>query len=131
MELGEYDHRAVEASARELWESHDTYRYDSGGQGPVFSVDTPPPYVSAAHLHVGHAMSYAQAEFVVRYRRMRGHSIFYPMGFDANGLPTERFVERTYKINKHNVTRSEFRRICLEETAKGAKVYERIWRALG
>ena len=54
MELAEYDHRTVEAAARELWESHDIYRYDSGGRGPVFSVDTPPPYVSAAHLHVGH-----------------------------------------------------------------------------
>ena len=75
MELGEYDHRAVEAAARELWEAHDIYRYDRGGNGPVFSVDTPPPYVSAAHLHVGHAMSYSQPDFIVRYRRMRGERI--------------------------------------------------------
>ena len=53
MELGEYDHQAVEAAARALWESHDIYRYDRDGLGPVFSVDTPPPYVSAAHLHIG------------------------------------------------------------------------------
>src|SRR6266702_8839273 len=54
MELGEYDHRAVEAASRELWEAHDVYRYDRDGlkgKGAVFSVDTPPPYVSAAHLH--------------------------------------------------------------------------------
>src|SRR5688500_20111717 len=76
-------------------------------------------------------MSYAQAEFVVRYRRMRGYSIYYPMGFDDNGLPTERYVERTYKINKNNTTRAELRRACLEETAKGAAVYENVWRALG
>lgn len=126
-----YDHTEVETRIAALWEDARLYDYDPHSPNPVYSIDTPPPYVSAAHLHVGHAMSYAQAEFVVRYRRMRGHSIFYPMGFDDNGLPTERFVERTYKINKHNVTRSEFRRICLEETAKGAKVYERIWRALG
>ena len=72
MELGEYDHRAVETAARELWEAHDIYRYDRDGYGPVFSVDTPPPYVSAAHLHVGHAMSYSQPDFIVRFRRMRG-----------------------------------------------------------
>jgi len=126
-----YDHIEVETRIAALWEDARLYDYDPHSPKPVYSIDTPPPYVSAAHLHVGHAMSYAQAEFVVRYRRMRGYSIFYPMGFDDNGLPTERFVERTYKINKHNVTRSEFRRICLEETAKGAKVYERIWRALG
>ncbi|MFI5101720.1 MAG: class I tRNA ligase family protein, partial [Actinomycetes bacterium] len=92
MELGEYDHRAVEAAVRELWEAHDIYRYDRGGDGPVFSVDTPPPYVSAAHLHVGHAMSYSQPDFIVRYRRMRGERVFYPIGFDDNGLPTERYV---------------------------------------
>src|SRR6266581_1066167 len=113
-----YEHAEVEARIARLWEEARLYDYDPNSPKPVYSIDTPPPYVSAAHLHVGHAMSYAQAEFVVRYRRMRGHSIFYPMGFDDNGLPTERFVERTYKINKHNVTRSEFRRICLEETAK-------------
>ncbi|MFN2604415.1 MAG: valine--tRNA ligase [Gemmatimonadaceae bacterium] len=126
-----YEHTEVETRIAALWEDAHLYDYDPNSPNPVYSIDTPPPYVSAAHLHVGHAMSYAQAEFVVRYRRMRGYSIFYPMGFDDNGLPTERFVERTYKINKHNVTRSEFRRICLEETAKRAKVYERIWRALG
>jgi valyl-tRNA synthetase len=126
-----YDHVEVETRIARLWEDARLHDFDPHSSKPVYSIDTPPPYVSAAHLHVGHAMSYAQAEFVVRYRRMRGYSIFYPMGFDDNGLPTERFVERTYKINKHNVTRTEFRRICLEETAKGAKVYERIWRALG
>jgi valyl-tRNA synthetase len=126
-----YDNAEVEARIAKLWEDNRLYEYDPNSEKPVYSIDTPPPYVSAAHLHVGHAMSYAQAEFIVRYRRMRGYSIFYPMGFDDNGLPTERYVEKTYKINKHNVTRSEFRRICLEETVKGAKVYERIWRALG
>ncbi|HEX2821669.1 MAG TPA: hypothetical protein VHO07_16075 [Streptosporangiaceae bacterium] len=58
MELGEYDHQAVEAAARALWEARDIYAYSRdghNGEGPVFSVDTPPPYVSAAHLHVGHA----------------------------------------------------------------------------
>ena len=53
----------------------------------MFSVDTPPPYVSAAHLHVGHAMSYSQPDFIVRYRRMRGERVFCPIGFDDNGLP--------------------------------------------
>jgi valyl-tRNA synthetase len=126
-----YDHVGVEQRLRSAWEAARLYEFDPNSGKPVYSIDTPPPYVSAAHLHVGHAMSYAQAEFVIRYRRMRGYSIYYPMGFDDNGLPTERYVERTYKLNKHNTTRSEFRRICLEETAKGAAVYEGIWRALG
>ena len=94
------------------------YRFDPDAPGEIFSIDTPPPYVSAAHLHVGHAMSYSQAEFIVRYQRMRGRNVFYPMGFDDNGLPTERYVEQKYDINKARTTRSEFRALCLKETRR-------------
>jgi len=76
-------------------------------------------------------MSYSQAEFIVRFWRMKGYSIFYPMGFDDNGLPTERFVEKTYGVDKSNTTRGAFRELCIEETKKGAIVYEAMWRALG
>jgi valyl-tRNA synthetase len=122
---------AMEERCRELWESTAVYRYDPSARGAIFSVDTPPPYVSAAHLHVGHAMSYAQAEFIVRYQRMQGKKVFYPMGFDDNGLPTERFVEKTYNIDKRKTSRSAFRALCLEETRKGAAQYEQLWRSLG
>src|SRR5689334_1326668 len=131
MELGEYDHRAVEAAARELWEAHDIYRYDRGGDGPVFSVDTPPPYVSAAHLHVGHAMSYSQPDFIVRYRRMRGDRVFYPIGFDDNGLPTERYVEQAHGVRAVDMTRAEFTALCLAETRRVTERYEDLWQRLG
>jgi valyl-tRNA synthetase len=131
MELGEYDHRAVEAAARELWEAHDIYRYDRDGNGPVFSVDTPPPYVSAAHLHVGHAMSYSQPDFIVRYRRMRGERVFYPIGFDDNGLPTERYVEQAHGVRAADMPRAEFNALCLAETQRVAERYEDLWRRLG
>ncbi len=131
MELGEYDHRAVEAAARELWETHDIYRYARDGDGPVFSVDTPPPYVSAAHLHVGHAMSYSQPDFVVRFRRMLGERVFYPIGFDDNGLPTERYVEQQYGVRATDLPRAEFVALCLAETARTAGRYEDLWRRLG
>ena len=131
MGLGEYDHRAVEAAARELWEAHDIYRYDREGDGPVFSVDTPPPYVSAAHLHVGHAMSYSQPDFIVRYRRMRGERVFYPIGFDDNGLPTERYVEQVHGVRAVDMPRAEFTALCLAETRRVAERYEDLWRRLG
>lgn len=127
----EFDHLLMEERCKELWEEAGIYRYDPAAAGEIFSVDTPPPYVSAAHLHVGHAMSYTQAEIIVRYQRMRGRKIFYPMGFDDNGLPTERFVEKKHQINKRKTTRSEFRALCLEETRQGAAVYEKLWRSLG
>ena len=131
MEPGEYDHQAVEAAARALWETHDVYRYDRAGHGPVFSVDTPPPYVSAAHLHVGHAMSYSQPDFIVRYRRMRGERVFYPIGFDDNGLPTERYVEQAYGVRAVDLPRAEFVALCLAETQRTAERYEDLWRRLG
>ena len=126
----EFDHVKLEEECRDLWDREEIYHFQKG-EGNVFSVDTPPPYVSAAHLHVGHAMSYAQAEFIVRYQRMKGKNIFYPMGFDDNGLPTERYVEQKFKINKSKTSRSEFRALCIEETQHGARVYEKLWRALG
>jgi len=131
MEPGEYDHQAVEAAARALWESHDVYRYDRNGHGPVFSVDTPPPTVSAAHLHVGHAMSYSQPDFIVRYRRMRGERVFYPIGFDDNGLPTERYVEQAHGVRAVDLPRAEFVALCLAETRRTAETYEDLWRRLG
>ena len=127
----DFDAESIEENCRQLWDESGIHQYQPDGEGELFSVDTPPPYVSSAHLHVGHAMSYAQAEFIIRYHRMKGRRIYYPMGFDDNGLPTERYVEKTYNINKRKTTRAEFRALCLEETRKGAEVYEKLWRALG
>ena len=127
----DFDAASIEERCRALWEETGIYHYDPDAPGELYSVDTPPPYVSAAHLHVGHAMSYTQAEIIIRYHRMNGRNVYYPMGFDDNGLPTERFVENKYKINKSKTTRADFRALCLDETADGAKIYEELWRALG
>jgi valyl-tRNA synthetase len=130
-----YEHTEVEPRWVKAWDAMGIHRYrpDSAAAqaGRTYAIDTPPPYVSAAHLHTGHAMSYSQAEFVVRFKRMRGYEIFYPMGFDDNGLPTERYVEQKYKINKAKITRKEFVDLCLKETREGAAVYENLWRDLG
>ncbi len=126
-----YTPTEVEPRMRRLWDETGIYKFNPDDPRPIFSVDTPPPYVSSDHLHVGHAMSYSQAEFIVRYKRMMGFSIFYPMGFDDNGLPTERFVEKKHKINKSKISREDFVKLCLEETKSGAKVYRNLWEALG
>lgn len=125
-----YDSKSVEKKWQDFWEKEGIYKFDPNKEN-TFSVDTPPPYVSAEHLHVGHAMSYTQAEIIIRYHRMKGENIFYPMGFDDNGLPTERFVEKKYNINKSKITRKEFVALCLKETAEGGKVYEKLWKSLG
>ncbi len=127
----QYDYLNVEKKWRKFWEKEKIFHFSDKSESPLYAVDTPPPYVSADHLHIGHIMSYAQAEFIVRYKRMRGFNVFYPMGFDDNGLPTERFVERKYKIDKTKTTKSEFIKICLKETKTGSQTYKKLWDSLG
>ena len=89
---------ALEARWTEHWQAQHTYLFDRSAQrDDVFSIDTPPPTVSGS-LHVGHVFSYTHADIIARYRRMTGKSVFYPIGWDDNGLPTERRVENFYGV---------------------------------
>jgi len=126
-----YNFKESEKKWIEYWKKESIFVFDEQSKKPVFSIDTPPPYVSAAHLHVGHTIHYTQFEFIARYKRMNGFNVFFPMGFDDNGLPTERFVEKKYKINKSKVTRHEFVKLCLEETKKGIQTYKKLWDSIG
>jgi valyl-tRNA synthetase len=88
----------LEARWGAAWEEQGTYRFDrTAERAEVFSIDTPPPTVSGS-LHVGHVFSYTHTDTVARYQRMQGRSVFYPMGWDDNGLPTERRVENFYGV---------------------------------
>ena len=90
--------RESEERWRDFWEVSGTYWYDpSRGRDETFVVDTPPPTVSGS-LHVGHVFSYTHTDLVVRYQRMLGKNIFYPMGWDDNGLPTERRVQNVFNV---------------------------------
>src|SRR5437764_339366 len=92
-----YDFREAEPRLARFWEQNNVYGYDPAGSGQHFTIDTPPPTVSG-QLHIGHCYSYTQADVIARYRRMRGDHVYYPMGFDDNGLATERFVENCYLL---------------------------------
>lgn len=124
-----YDHGAAEAQMQQLWTQEKTYAYRNTG-APVYSIDTPPPTVSGA-LHIGHIFSYTQTDIIARYKRLCGFSIFYPFGFDDNGLPTERFVEKKTGIVGHQVGRSEFIKLCLAETVEVEKKFEDLWKRIG
>ena len=88
----------LETTWGERWEEEGTYAFDrTATRSEVFSVDTPPPTVSGS-LHIGHVFSYTHTDTVARYQRMRGKSVFYPMGWDDNGLPTERRVQNYYGV---------------------------------
>ena len=124
-----YDHLQAEAAAQELWRSKDTYSSEHN-PGPVYSIDTPPPTVSGS-LHIGHIFSYTQTDIIARYIRMSGYSVFYPFGFDDNGLPTEKYVEKKLEIHAHSLRRSEFIQLCLKETVEVEKEFESLWRRIG
>src|SRR5215468_5728169 len=88
----------LEAKWGEWWETTGTYRFDrSKTREEIFAIDTPPPTVSGS-LHVGHVMSYTHTDVIARYQRMRGREVFYPIGWDDNGLATERRVQNYFGV---------------------------------
>src|SRR3989338_2167177 len=107
-----YDSKSSEAKWRAFWEQEKIYAFDPDSKADVYSIDTPPPTVSGK-MHMGHAFSYSQQDFIARYRRMKGHNVFYPFGTDDNGLPTERLIERINKVKSRDMPRQEFINLCL------------------
>lgn len=124
-----YDHLTQEQKNQDYWYSQNTYS-TSNNPGPLYSIDTPPPTVSGS-LHIGHIFSYTQTDVVARYKRMSGYSVFYPFGFDDNGLPTERYVETKRGVKGYQLPRSEFIKICLEESALAAENFKKLWQRMG
>ncbi|MEV4460223.1 valine--tRNA ligase [Microbispora sp. NPDC049633] len=142
----------LEAVWVERWEAEGTYRFDrSRGRDEVYSIDTPPPTVSGS-LHVGHVFSYTHTDTIARYQRMRGREVFYPMGWDDNGLPTERRVQNHFGVRcdpsmpydpgftppekpdakrQVPISRRNFIELCERLTAEDEKAFEELWRRLG
>lgn len=124
-----YDHIKAEKDAQELWHAHNVYTTENN-PGPLYSIDTPPPTISGS-LHIGHIFSYTQTDIIARFKRMSGYSVFYPFGFDDNGLATERFVEKKLNVEAYTMARSEFITLCLRETGLVEKEFEALWRRVG
>jgi valyl-tRNA synthetase len=150
----------LEPKWRDVWEQQGTYRFDRAAAlaaGSVFSVDTPPPTASGS-LHIGHVFSYTHMDLAARFHRMRGEQIFYPMGWDDNGLPTERRVQNYYGVrcdptlpylpdytppmegvdnasakisDQVPISRRNFIELCERLTVEDEKQFEELWRAMG
>lgn len=142
----------LEARWVERWSTDGTYAFDrSKTREQVYSIDTPPPTVSGS-LHVGHVFSYTHTDLVARFQRMRGKEVFYPIGWDDNGLPTERRVQNYYGVRcdptlpydadftppekpdakkQVPVSRRNFIELCDELVQEDEKVFESLWRTLG
>ncbi|GIU96988.1 MAG: valine--tRNA ligase [Actinomycetota bacterium] len=144
----------LEAKWGERWEADGIYRFDrSKPRERIYAIDTPPPTASGS-LHVGHVMSYTHTDLVARYKRMRGFEVFYPMGWDDNGLPTERRVQNYYGVRCDPslaydpsidaarfeprtageplaISRPNFIELCSRLTAEDEKAFEDLFRRLG
>ena len=111
--MAQYDAKKVEERIRKFWEKEKIYKFDAKKKGKVYSIDTPPPYASAGHLHVGHGLSYTQFEMIARIMRQFGLNVYVAPVFDDNGLPTEKYVEEKLVIDKSKTNRAEFIKNCL------------------
>ena len=141
----------LEAAWLGRWDAEATYHFDRSATRPdVYAIDTPPPTVSGS-LHIGHVFSYTHTDIVARYWRMRGKQVFYPMGWDDNGLPTERRVENYFGVRcdpslpydpdfvapekpaeqKRSISRRNFVELCHRLTAIDEEIFKDIWRYLG
>lgn len=150
----QFESKEAEEKWSKVWEEAATYAYDEEGLGPRYVIDTPPPTVSGS-LHVGHVFSYTQTDVVARYQRMRGANVFYPMGWDDNGLPTERRVQNYFhvrcepgaeafdvkmleqaddaarKLPPRKLQRGAFIDLCVRLTAEDEKAFKALWQRLG
>ena len=125
-----YCAQTSEKEMQELWSDTGINKFNPDSTKPLYSIDTPPPTVSGS-LHIGHIFSYSQAEIIARFRRMTGFNVFYPFGFDDNGLPTERLVEKVLGIKAHEMPRSEFITSCMDTTKSYEDEFKALWSSLG
>jgi valyl-tRNA synthetase len=123
------DFKEMEEKWKKFWEKEKIYKFNSTSK-KSYSIDTPPPTVSGK-MHLGHAFSYSQQDFIARFRRMFEGNVFYPFGTDDNGLPTERLIEKLKKVKSKEMSRAEFIKLCLKTLKEVTPNFIQDWKDLG
>ncbi|MFP4116296.1 MAG: valine--tRNA ligase [Candidatus Aenigmatarchaeota archaeon] len=108
-----YNPQAIETKWQEKWKNWEVFRFNPQAEGEVFSVDTPPRYASG-FLHMGHAKNYTEFEIIARAMRLLGRNVYFPVGYDDNGLPTEKYVEEELGVDRRDVGKEKFIEKCKE-----------------
>ncbi len=125
-----YSFKETEEKWINYWQDNKVYAFKRDDNKTVYSIDTPPPTVNGK-IHIGHIFSYNQADMLARYKRLRGFNVFYPFGFDDNGLPSERLVEKELSLRAHEISREEFRKHCYDITDKYEKEFKTLFTKSG
>jgi len=127
-----YDFKKAELKWKKFWENNKTYQFnpDDKNRKKIYSIDTPPPTVSGK-MHIGHAFSYSQQDFIIRYKRMKGFNVFYPFGTDDNGLPTEKLIEKIKKVKSKEMKREDFVKLCLQTLKEIRPGFIDEWKRIG
>jgi valyl-tRNA synthetase len=128
--MSEFDIKKIEEKWKAFWEKEKIYSFNPESKNKIYSIDTPPPTVSG-RMHIGHAFSYSQQDFIVRYKRMRGYNIFYPFGADNNGVATERLIEKEEKVRSRDMSREAFIKLCLNYLKKELPLFIQDWKNIG
>ncbi len=130
--IEKYEPKEAEPRWQNYWADQKIFSFNPDDlHREIYSVDTPPPTVSGK-MHIGHAFSYAQQDFIVRFQRMLGKNVFYPFGTDDNGLPTERLIEKTKHVKAKDMDRQAFVRLCLETLDNELRPrYVADWKRIG
>ena len=124
-----YNIQEKELKWLKYWSENSIYKFIPD-EREIYSIDTPPPTVNGK-IHIGHIFSYSQAEMIARYKRLRGYNVFYPFGFDDNGLPSERLVEKEQNKRAHEIGREEFRITCYDTTNKYEEEFKKLFKRAG
>lgn len=124
-----YNFKEKEEKWLNYWKENKIYKFKPDNR-KVYSIDTPPPTVNGK-IHIGHIFSYSQAEMIARYKRLCGYNVFYPFGFDDNGLPSERLVEKEQGKKAHEIGREDFSKLCYETTDKYEEEFQDLFSKLG
>ncbi|VVB82155.1 Isoleucine--tRNA ligase [uncultured archaeon] len=119
----------IEEKWIKFWEKEKIYKFNPNTKRKIYSIDTPPPTVSG-EMHMGHAYSYSQQDFIARFRRMN-QEVFYPFGTDDNGLPTERLIEKLKNVRSKNMSRAEFVDLCQKSLKEITPAFVQDWKNLG
>jgi valyl-tRNA synthetase len=125
-----YQPKIIEPKLMNSWQLMGIYHFDIEKHGQVFSIDTPPATVSG-NLHMGHIYSYTHADIIARFKRMQGYKVFYPMGYDDNGLPTDRLVEKKTGYSASQIDRQSYQKACIEISQQYIHDYTCLWQRIG